>query len=107
MAYNFYADYFGRPKPHRKTPEEKWQEETDYLRNFATSEFGEACANRFDIPEVEEAEAAFKNALRKISDPELRNEIDMAAGKISRAYQILGFCAGHFSQDSRSRAMNF
>lgn len=107
MARNFYADYFGRTKPRRKTPEEQWQDETDYLRNFATSEFGEAFANRFDVPEVKEAELTFKNVLEQISDPELRNEIDMAAGKISRAYQILGFCAGHFSQDSRSRAMNF
>ena len=50
-----------------------------------------------------EAEQAFKAALAEVSDPETRNLIDMAVGKISRAYQILGFCAGHFSQDSRAR----
>lgn len=105
MANNFYAGYFSRPKPRRKTPEEMWQDETDYLRSFATSEFGEACVNRFSIPEVKEAETAFSELLSQIENPELRNEIDMAAGKISRAYQILGFCAGHFSQDSRSRNM--
>jgi hypothetical protein len=56
---------------------------------------------------VEEAEKTFKEALRQISDPELRNTLDMATGKISYAYEILGFCAGHFAQDSRSRAAFF
>lgn len=74
---------------------------------MATSEFGEFCKERFNVPEVTEAEEVFKAALQEITDPELRNKIDMAAGKISYAYEILGFCAGHFSQDSRSRAAFF
>jgi hypothetical protein len=44
------------------------------------------------VPEVDEAAQAFKEALDGVSDPETRNLIDMAVGKISRAYQILGFC---------------
>ena len=76
---------------------------------MATSEFGEFCKESFNIPisRRSEAEGAFKAALQEITDPELRNKIDMAAGKISYAYEILGFCAGHFSQDSRSRAAFF
>ena len=101
---NFYKEWFSRPRPKPLSPEELWKRDTDYLRSLATSDFGEYCKNRFDIPEIEEAEAVFKEALQEITDPELRNKVDMAAGKISRAYEILGFCAGHFSQDSRSRA---
>lgn len=107
MAKNFYGEWFARTQPRRPTPEELWQRDTDQLRSMATSEFGEYCKNKFNVPEVEEAEAVFKEALQEITDPELRNKIDMAAGKISYAYEILGFCAGHFSQDSRSRAAFF
>lgn len=107
MADNFYARYFSRTQRKSPTPEELWERDTQQLRSMATSEFGEYCKNRFNVPEVEEAEAAFKAILQEITDPELRNKIDMAAGKISYAYEILGFCAGHFSQDSRSRAAFF
>lgn len=100
MANNFYSDWFGREKPRRLTPEELWERDTAQLRREATSEFGEYCKNRFKVPEVEEAEAVFNALLKEITDPELRNKIDMAAGKISYAYEILGYCAGHFSQDS-------
>lgn len=99
---DFYARFFSRTLPPPPTPEETWARHTSFLRNLATSQMGEECAERFDVPEVKEAEAEFKQALAGISDPELRNAVDMAAGKISRAYQILGFCAGHFSQDPRA-----
>lgn len=107
MADNFYAQWFSRTQPKPLTPAELWERDTQQLRRMATSEFGEYCKGRFNVPEIEEAEAVFKAALQEISDPELRNKIDMAAGKISYAYEILGFCAGHFSQDSRSRAAFF
>lgn len=107
MNNNFYAQWFSRTPAEPPTPQELLERETAYLRNLATSEFGEHCINHFDIPEVQEAENAFAAALMEVADPELRNKIDMAAGKISRAYQILGFCAGHFSQNSRSRAAFF
>ena len=57
---------------------------------------GEELAERFDVPEVTEAEEHFKSVLQTITDPELRHAVDAAAGRISRAYQILGFCAGRF-----------
>lgn len=107
MAENFYSKWFSRTQPRPLTPEELWQRDTDQLRCLATSEFGEYCKNRFNVPEVTEAEEVFNTVLQKITDPELQNEIDMAAGKIAWAYEILGFCAGHFSQDSRSRAAIF
>lgn len=107
MAENFYEQWFTRTPRKPLTPEQMWERDTQQLRMTATSEFGEYCKNRFNIPEVDEAESAFKEALLEITDPELRNKVDMAAGKISRAYEILGFCAGHFSQDSRSRAAFF
>lgn len=100
---NFYADFFSRTLPPPPTPEERWARHTSWLRNLATSPLGEECAERFTVPEVEEAETAFKQALTGITDPELRSAIDLAAGKISRAYQILGFCAGHFSTDPRAQ----
>ena len=103
MARNFYADWFNRTQPKRRTPEEQWQLETEQLRNLATSPFAEQLVERFDVPEVDEAEAAFKAAIEKISDPDIKNAIDMAAGQISSAYQILGFCFGRFSQDSRAQ----
>ena len=92
MADDFYARWFSRTQPPAPTPEQLWERETARL-----------LVERFDVPEVDEAEQAFKAALAEVSDPETRNLIDMAVGKISRAYQILGFCAGHFSQDSRAR----
>lgn len=103
MADNFYAEWFSRTQPPRPTPEQMWERETAQLRNFATSETAQQLIERFDVPEVEEAEELFKKALQEIADPDTRNRIDMAAGQISRAYQILGFCAGRFSQDSRAR----
>lgn len=89
MAENFYAQWFSRTQPKPLTPQEKWERHTSYLRELSQSEFGQGLAERFDVPEVEAAEAAFKAALQEISDPETRNKLDMAAGKISYAYQIL------------------
>lgn len=100
---NFWREFTSRPIAPPPTPQQQWESHTSYLRNLATSQFGVDLAERFDVPEVEEAEKAFYAALAKVDDPEVRNAIDLATGKISRAYQILGFCAGHFSQDSRAR----
>ena len=73
------------------------------LRSIAKGDWAEQLAERFDVPEVTEAEEHFKSVLQTITDPELRHAVDAAAGRISRAYQILGFCAGRFSQDSRAQ----
>lgn len=97
MAGDFYAQWFNRTQPKKRTPQEMWARETKQLRSLATSPWAEELVERFDVPEVDEAEEIFKQALQEITDPEARNKLDMAAGKISRAYQILGFCAGRFS----------
>lgn len=102
MADNFYARWFNRTQPPRRSPEEAWRRQTDFLRQLASSPMADDLVQRFDVPEVDAAEEQFKTALREIADPELRNKLDMAAGKISSAYQILGFCAGRFSTDSRA-----
>lgn len=100
---DFYARWFTHTQPPPPTPEQAWQQNTDFLRSIAKGDWAEELAERFDVPEVTEAEELFKKALQEIADPETRNRLDMAAGQISRAYQILGFCAGRFSQDSRAR----
>lgn len=100
---DFYSRWFNRSQPTPPTPEQLWQQNTDFLRAMAAGDWATQLAERFDVPEVTEAEEQFKNALQTISDPDIRNAVDEAAGKISRAYQILGFCAGRFSQDSRAQ----
>ena len=46
--FNNTAERFKRP-----TEAEKWERETTQLRALATSQFGEYCKNRFNVPEVE------------------------------------------------------
>lgn len=103
MAESFYKEWFNRTTPPVKSEQEKWKDHTNYLCNLAMSQFGTALAERFDVPAVAEAEAEFEKTLMLIDDPDIRDAVDTAAGKISSAYQTLGFCAGHFSQDSRAR----
>lgn len=104
-ASDFYGQWFNRTQSKRRTPEELWQEETEQLRCLATSPFAEQLVERFEVPEVGAAEEAFKAAIEKIADSEIRNVINMAAGKFSRAYLILGFCAGRFSKDSMAQIL--
>lgn len=86
-----------------QTMEVSWDRYTQWLRSEATSDFGRYCKGQFTIPEVEEAEATFDELLQKIDDPQLRNDIDDAAGMIACAYEILGYCAGYFSTEAQSR----
>ncbi len=100
---NFYRDWFGRKATITPlTPEERQQRRLDYLRNLASSPLAEELVERFELPEIQEAENAFKQAIMEIADPEARNRVDMAAGKISLAYQLLGFCVGHTTQSSEA-----
>ncbi len=74
----------------------------NYLRNLASSPLAEELVERIDLPEIREAEDAFKQALTEIADPEARDRLDAAAGRISAAYQLLGFCVGHTAQSSEA-----
>lgn len=106
MSADFYKDWFSRERTITPpTPKERWAREMNYMRNLAESPFAQKLVDKMDVPEITEAEDAFKAALLQVDDPELRNAIDMAAGRISRAYQILGFCVGHYSQTSGARAI--
>ncbi len=96
---DFYREWFSRkPTITPPTPEQQRQRKTDYLRNLASSPLAQELVERFNLPEIQEAENAFKQALAEITDPEARNKLDMAAGRISTAYQLLGFCVGHTAQ---------
>lgn len=106
MSADFYKDWFSRERTITPlTEKERWAREMNYMRNLAESPFAQKLVDKMDVPEITEAEDAFKAALLQVDDPELRNAIDMAAGRISRAYQILGFCVGHYSQTSGARAI--
>ncbi len=76
--------------------------EKNYLRDLAFSPLTKELVERFELPEIQEAENAFKQALMDIADPEARNRVDMAAGKISYAFQLLGFCVGHTAKSSEA-----
>ena len=100
---DFHAKWFGRSATITPpTWEERQQRKMDYLRNLASSPLAEELVERFELPEIREAEDAFKQALAGISDPEARDRLDTAAGRISAAYQLLGFCVGHTSQSSEA-----
>lgn len=100
---NFYSNWFSRKTTITPpSPEERQRRKMDYLRNLASSPLAEELVERFELPEIQEAEDAFKQALMEIEDQETRDRIDMAAGKISLAYQLLGFCVGHTAHSSEA-----
>lgn len=100
---DFRAKWFGRSATITPpTPEERRRRKMDYLRNLATSPLAEELVERIELPEIQEAEDAFKQALAEITDPEARDRLDTAAGRISAAYQLLGFCVGHTAQSSEA-----
>lgn len=100
---NFHAKWFSRKASITPpTPEERRQRKMDYLRNLASSPLAEELVERFELPEIQAAEDAFKQALAEITDPEARDRLDTAAGRISTAYQLLGFCVGHTAQSSEA-----
>ncbi len=76
----------------------KW--DVPHERISAVSEFGTKCIERYNFPELHEVEDEFAAALKEISDPELRNKLDMAAGRIAYAYQTLGFCGGWYGRNT-------
>ena len=66
---DFHAKWFGRSATITPpTREERQQRKMDYLRNLASSPLAEELVERFELPEIREAEDAFKQALAGISD---------------------------------------
>lgn len=100
---DFYAGWFDRSTTITPpTTKERQRRKMDYLRNLAASPLAEELVERIELPEIQEAEDAFKQALAEITDPEARDRLDTAAGRISAAYQLLGFCVGHTAQSSEA-----
>lgn len=77
---------------------ENWEKYNKDMCELADTQEAIDLAERFNVPKVAEAEAAFKKAIAGITDPEVMFAVDDAAGRIAYAYQMLGFCAGSFSQ---------
>lgn len=48
-----------------------------------------------DSPEMQQAENALAELLRRIEDRELRDDIDRAAGTVGRLREASGFTAGY------------
>lgn len=46
------------------------------------------------LPQITAAEQYWAKVLKEIEDPDLRDRVDMAAGKLAWTYQGLGFCGG-------------
>lgn len=107
MGYEIgtHVDYYERDLERRgltRTLEayrrEKWPVPTE--RISATSEFGTGCIERYNLPELREVEDEFAAVLKQVSDPELRDKLDMAAGRIAYAYQTQGFCGGWYGHSA-------
>lgn len=65
---------------------------------LADSPYGEEIKSKVRIIETEEAEKQFYDVLMLITDPELRERVDQAAGRISYAYEKLGFVEGFIAK---------
>lgn len=74
------------------------QEKEAYL--IATSQHAEEIINSVHLQEIETVETDFSELLKLIPDAALRERIDMAVGRISFAYEKLGFIAGYIMDRS-------
>lgn len=81
-------------------PVDNWEQYSEEMCKLADTQEALDIAERFTVPKVKEAEEAFKQAIAGITDPDVMFAVDAAAGRIAYAYQMLGFCAGSFSQTS-------
>ena len=61
---------------------------------LSKSQQAEEIINSVELQEIETAETEFSELLKQIPDADLRERIDLAAGRISFAYETLGFIAG-------------
>lgn len=68
--------------------------ETEALA-LADSPYAEKIKNRLNVSSVDKAESEFSEVIKLISDADLRERIDAAVGRISFAYEKLGFVQGY------------
>ncbi|MBQ8331165.1 MAG: hypothetical protein IJX94_01530 [Clostridia bacterium] len=64
---------------------------------IADSPQAETIKDQIDISSLDEAETEFADLLKQIPDADLRHKFDMAVGRISFAYERLGFVQGYIS----------
>lgn len=76
------------------------ESEQAYILNLHSSPYAAELKEEIQITDIEKAEAAVKKALEKISDSDLKFEIDSAIGMISSAYEKLGFIVGYKTHQS-------
>lgn len=65
---------------------------------LSDSPHAEEVKKRVSIKETETAEQEFSEVLKQITDPELRERIDSAAGRIAFSYEKLGFIEGYIAE---------
>lgn len=72
----------------------------DMAYNLSDSPHAEEVKNRVRISDTDVAEDEFLKLLKLIPDADLRDKIDQAAGRISYAYEKLGFVEGFIAERS-------
>lgn len=71
-----------------------------YAYCLADSPHGEDVKKQVSITDTSEVEEQFSELLKLVSDPDLRERLDTAAGRISYAYEKLGFVEGFIAERS-------
>lgn len=65
---------------------------------LSDSPHAEEVKTRVSISDTDTAEDEFSELLKLITDADLRERLDQAAGRISYAYEKLGFVEGYISE---------
>ena len=74
----------------------------NYANALSDSPHAEEVKKRVSIEATNRAEEGLAELLKQIGDPELRELIDSAVGRISYAYEKLGFIEGFIAERSLS-----
>lgn len=71
-----------------------------YAYCLSDSPHAEDVKKQVGIKDTDEVEEQFTELLKRVEDPELREQLDTAAGRISYAYEKLGFVVGFIAERS-------
>lgn len=83
-----------------QTINEVIQSNYKYACCISDSPHAEDVKKQVSIQETDTAEEQFAELLEQVSDPDLRERLDSAAGRISYAYEKLGFVVGFIAERS-------
>ena len=64
---------------------------------ISDSRYVDEIKSHVDLSSVEKAENEYSELLKLIQDADLREKLDLAAGRISYAYEKLGFVEGYIA----------